>query len=110
MYNEIFSEQTSDFVYPEDELEPEQNHYREASRRFLRIMNMQAYFIEHSESKTVARWATNYALGLAICEGVSISDRALQIGISPCGLAKQIKEFQSQIDLNYSPYTYKKSI
>lgn len=102
----IMNEPSVDFVYPDDELAEEENHYREAARRFLRVMNMQADYVARADNKDVAIWATAYALGLAICEGISITDRACQLNVSPQALSKQIKDFQSRININTKSYTY----
>lgn len=99
-------EQSVDFQYPDDEMEAEQNLYREASRKFLRVLNMSIAYIAHAENKEAAMWAVSYALGLAVCEGVSITDRAWQLRISPQALSKYIKEFQSQLNINTKTYTY----
>ena len=100
------SEPSTDFQYPDDELAPEENHYREAARKFLRVMNIQADFILRAENKEVAAWSTSYALGLAVCEGVSITDRAWQLKISPQALSKQIKAFENKLNINTKTYTY----
>lgn len=92
-------EPSTDFVYPDDELQIEQNHYREAARHFLRVMNIQADYLIRAENVEVAVWATAHALGLAVCEGESITDRAWALGISPQALSKQIKDFQNKINI-----------
>lgn len=101
------NEPSVDFVYPDDELQQEDNLYREASRRFLRVMNLQADYVARADNKDAAIWATAYALGLAICEGVSITDRACQLSISPQALSKYIKEFEQRIGFSANCYGYK---
>ena len=93
------NEPSIDFVYPDDGQAEEINPYRQASRHFLRVMNIQADFIARADNKDVAIWASAYALGLAICEGVSITDRAYDLRISPQALSKSIKEFQNKVNL-----------
>jgi len=102
-------EPSTDFQYPEDEIAQEENHYREAARKFLRVMNIQADFILRAENKEVAAWSTSYALGLAVCEGVSITDRAWELKISPQALSKQIKAFENKLNINTKTYTYGKT-
>lgn len=92
-------EPSSDFVYPEDELQEEQNHYREAARHFLRVMNIKADYLIRADNIQVAVWAAAHALGLAICEGESITDRAHALGITPQALSKAIKEFQNKLNI-----------
>lgn len=99
-------EQSVDFVYPEDELTHEDNLYREASRRFMRVMNLKADYVANAKNPALANWATSYALGLAVCDGVSITDRACQLNVSPQALSKSIKAFQSIIGINTNAYTY----
>ena len=69
-------------------------------------MNMQADYVARADNKDVAILATAYALGLAICEGISITDRACQLNVSPQALSKSIKAFQSIIGINTNAYTY----
>ena len=98
-----------DFQYPEDEADPAAvNEYREASRHLLRLLNIQADFIVNSKSKGVAMWAVCYAIGLAVCEGVSISDRAAQLGVTPQALSKQMNQFRLAAGLPESEYCYQK--
>ncbi len=99
-------EQSVDFIYPEENLTHEENHYREAARLFLRVMNLKADYVARAKNPALANWATSYALGLAVCEGVSITDRACQLNVSPQALSKSIKAFQSTIDINTKAYTY----
>lgn len=99
-------EQSVDFVYPEDELTHEENLYREASRRFMRVMNLKHCYVDDAKNPKLANWAVAYALGLAACDGVSITDRACQLNVSPQALSKSIKAFQSIIGINTKAYTY----
>lgn len=100
-----YHEPHQDFVYPDDELAAEQNHYREAARHFLRVMNIMADYIIHSDNKELAIWVTAHALGLAVCEGESMSDRAGKLVnergefLTPQALSKAIKEFQNRINI-----------
>ena len=84
------------------------NEYREAALHYFRIINSVACFISPSTSPHVAAWAVWYGLGLAICEGVSITDRAEELGISPQALSKQVRKFCKDAGLPESPYMYKK--
>jgi len=101
------TEPSVDFVYPDEEDTGPDNDYREASRHFLRLLNLQCDFVLSSSSQTVATWAVAYAVGLAVCEGVSISDRAAKLGISAQALSKQIEEFRLSAGLPKSTYCYK---
>lgn len=101
-----YNEPSVDFVYPDDEPTPEEGLYREAARKFIRVMNLQADFVARAKNKELAIWATSYALGLAVCEGVSISDRAGELMVSPQALSKSIKDFQSKLNINTGIYTY----
>lgn len=104
------NEPSCDFVYP-DEVEQESqpdNAYREVALQYYRTMNLWADYMIRAESKEVAAWATAYTLGLAICEGVSITDRALMLDISPQALSKAIREFQDELKIPNQSYTYAK--
>ena len=100
-----------DFIYPEDEdnmFIPE-NVYREVSLRSLRVLNIWMDYITRTDNRgSVAVWAVAYTLGLAICEGVSITDRALMLDISPQALSKAIREFQDELKIPNQSYTYAK--
>jgi len=100
-------EPSVDFQYPEDELEAEQNLYREAARRQIRVMNIAFAFIQKKkENRCAAFWGVCYGLGLAICEGVSITEKAKHLKISPQALSKYVKQFQNEANINTSNYTY----
>jgi len=57
----------------------------------------------------VSEWAVCYGMGLAVCEGVSITDRAEMLKVSPQALSKQVKKFCKDAGLPASPYMYNKS-
>jgi hypothetical protein len=103
-------EPSCDFVYPEEEGLPNQpdNAYREVALQFYRTMNIWCDYLIRAESKEVAAWASAYTLGLAICEGVSITDRALMLGVSPQALSKAIRQFQDELKIPNQSYTYAK--
>lgn len=84
------------------------NEYREASLHFFRIMNLGLSFVAESTSPHVAAWAVAYGVGIGICQGKSITDRAAELNVSPQALSKQIKAFTEEADLPPSPYMYKK--
>ena len=84
------------------------NEYREASRKFMRALNLSLDFITSSKSPHVAAWAVAYAMGSACCQGVSMSDRAASLGVTPQALSKSTKSFQALADLPDSGYMYKK--
>ena len=85
-----------------------ENLYREAAVVYTRLVNSIGAFLVESKSPRVGIWAVNYALGLAVCEGVSVTNRATQLGVTPQALSKQVKKFQAENDLKPSPYMYKK--
>ena len=101
-------EPSVDFVYPDDPETESANQYREASRHLLRLLNIQADFILSSGSPGIATWAVAYAIGLAVCEGKSISDRAADLGVTPQALSKQINAFRAAAGLPESQYCYSK--
>ena len=114
-YNEsIISNQVDTFTLDElaEEDEPttatDSHEYREASVQFLRVISTAVSFIVESNSPHVAAWSVAYGIGLAVCEGVSVSDRASSLGVSPQALSKQIKAFQHLASLPPSSYMYSK--
>jgi hypothetical protein len=100
-----YAEPTAEMIPDEDD---KPNEYREASLHFLRIMNMGISFVAESKSPHVAAWSVAYGVGLGICQGKSITDRAAELKVSPQALSKQIKAFAEKAGLPPSTYMYKK--
>ena len=101
------NEPSIDFVYPDDEPATEQNHYREASKQYMRVINIVLSYILESDSPRMASWAVAYALGSdAICQGQSITQRMKDMGMSPQALSKYTKQFQNEINIKNNAYTY----
>jgi len=82
--------------------------YREASRRYLEIMSTAADYIAGSSAPGSAVWHVIYALGLPCAEGVSLTDRAEQLGVSVGSLSKGVRTAQRLLDVEESAYSYKK--
>jgi len=83
--------------------------YRECAMKFTRLLSLSVAFVTESSSPIVASWAVAYALGNPQCAGVSITDRASMLKISPQALSKQIRLFIDQADLDDSTgYLYSK--
>ncbi len=82
--------------------------YREASRRYLEVMSTAADYIASSSAPASAVWHVIYALGLPCAEGVSLTDRAEQLGISVGGLSKGVRTAQRLLDVEESAYSYRK--
>jgi len=101
-------EQTVDFVYPDDDQEPEQNHYREAAKKYLRVINNILDYIEKDNNKDVALWTICYAIGSFKCQGTSMSDKAAELGMSVQAFQKRIKMLERQINIDNKQYTYDK--
>jgi len=104
----MYQEPIVDFVYPDEEDNNIQNAYREASLHLQGVLDLVMAEIAAASNKELAIWAVSYALGLAVCEGVSITDRAVELDVSPQALSKHIKKVEYQLNLNTSNYTYKK--
>lgn len=101
---------TAEWKEPSDELtEEEINEYREVSLKYFRILNITISYLVESTSPMVSEWAVCYGMGLAVCEGVSITDRAEMLKVSPQALSKQVKKFCKDAGLPASPYMYNKS-
>lgn len=101
------NEPSIDFVYPDDEPSTEENHYREASKQYMRVINIVLSYILESDSPRMASWAVAYALGSdAICQGQSITQRMKDMGMSPQALSKYTKQFQNEINIKNNAYTY----
>jgi len=90
--------------------EPEtSSEYREAARRGLDIIVHATTFIVESSSPVISAYAVAYALGIdAVAEGVSLTDRASQLGCSVAALSKRVKEFQKLSEVSPSAYSYNK--
>ena len=84
------------------------NEYREISRKFMRALNLSLDFVISSKSPLVAAHGVAYAMGSACCQGVSMSDKAAELGVTPQALSKVAKQFQALADLPPSGYMYQK--
>ena len=82
--------------------------YREASRRYLEVISTAADYIAGSSAPGSAVWHVIYALGLPCAEGVSLTDRAEQLGVSVGGLSKGVRTAQRLLDVDESAYSYRK--
>ena len=86
------------------------NPYREAAERYLQVMTTATEYVAESAAPQTAIWAVIYALGLPPAEGVSVTDRAEQIGISVGALSKSIRTYLKISGVSdHSAYSYKKS-
>ena len=101
------NEPSIDFVYPDDEPATEQNHYREACKQYMRVLNIVLSYIIESDSPRMVAWAVAYALGAdALCQGQSMTQRMKDLGMSPQALSKCTKEVKNQLNLKNNAYTY----
>jgi len=100
------NEPSVDFRYPDEVGQIDQNHYREACLKALGVLNISLAYIYDAKNKNAAVAAVSYALGLATCDGLSITDKSQQLGISPQALSKYIKEVEELLNINTSSYTY----
>jgi len=99
----------ADNYTPYEEPEAAENAYRTCAMKFTRIMSLAVAFITESDSQAVAAWAVCYATGNPHCAGVSITDRAAMLKVSPQALSKQIRRFITEADLDDSTgYLYAK--
>ena len=86
-----------------------ENVYRECAMKFTRVLSLAISFITESGSPAVAAWAVCYATGNPHCAGISITDRAAMLKVSPQALSKQIRRFITEADLDDSTgYLYSK--
>ena len=99
------NEPSIDFVYPDDEPDIERNLYRQAARKYLRLINNIIDYIEDSDNKTVATWIVCYAIGSFKCQGITMSDKAAQLGLSVQAFQKRVKQLERQIKIENNPYT-----
>jgi len=72
---------------------------REAGMRYLDVLQGFANCIEsgitegNMRSVSVAFWSAAYGLGLKCCDGVSMTDRASQLGVTRAAISKGAKRF-----------------
>ena len=84
------------------------NEYREASMVFLNQLTTALTWITENRQPAVAAWAACYCYGLPVCEGVSMSDRAEQLGISVGAFSKAVRTIQRRAGVSESAYCFKK--
>jgi len=106
---------------PVDEIEPElSNHeaYREASRKFKRVLNasfkhfgLSLYRIKSSDPAITqirtAYWQICFALGLQVCEGKSMTEHARDLGVERAAISKGATMFCRVNELPVSFYMKK---
>jgi len=108
-------EEWIDRRHPVDDLEPEESPhdvYREAGLKCVRVMNAAFAHIgaalarQHSTRQDilVAFWQPAYAMGLMLCDGKSVTDRAHQLGVKKATLSKGMTQFCRANNLPPSDY------
>lgn len=92
--------------HPVEEMEPVDvdDAYRSASKKLLFILNRAAIFVIHAENPQIAMWQVCYALGLPVCAGVSMTDRAREIGVGRAAISKGTTYFQRATGIPVSEY------
>ena len=100
---------------PEEEFDPwttdiedVPNHYKDAAERYLEVITAALTYVCESRSPEVSAWACVYGLSLPLAAGVSLTDRAEQLGVSVGALSKSIKTFQSRSGVSETAYNYHK--
>ena len=68
--------------------------YREASERFMFILNRALLVITSAKNARTAAWQVAYAMGVPCCEGVTMTERAKAIRVTRACLSKGAKQFQ----------------
>jgi hypothetical protein len=106
-------ERAATFTHPVDILEPEiqpedfRQGYREASKRFLYIINYALSSIIEADNPRNQAWAVAFAVGSGVCAGRSMDDIGDTLGIGRAAISKSAKAFCRSLDLE--PSTYMKS-
>lgn len=97
--------------HPMEDIEPIINgsDYREASKRFLFIITRSIQFIEGSDQKNVAVWQVAYALGLPMCAGRSMTQKARDLGLTRSSISKGAVKFCQDNGLPESIYMKKEA-
>lgn len=93
--------------HPVSDMEPEEstvNSYREASLKSIFIMNRAYDFVMNSDNRIVALWQSAFALGLACCEGTSMTRAGELCGVSRACISKGARRFCELNDLPPSFY------
>jgi hypothetical protein len=97
--------------HPVDDLEPtmlQSDAIRDARLQTVRLLNALAGSIEGAISKgnikgiQTAFWGAAYGLGLNVCQGVSMTQRALSLGVERAALSKRATSFCSANGLDPS--------
>ena len=84
-------------------------HYKDAAERYLEVITAALTYVCESRSPEVSAWACVYGLSLPLAAGVSLTDRAEQLGVSVGALSKSIKTFQARSGVSETAYNYHKS-
>lgn len=100
--------------HPVEDLEPVVRHYdelsiqnraiyREASIQSAFIMNRAYDFVMHADNKIVGLWQSAFALGLACCDGISMTRAGEICGVSRACISKGARRF---CELNELPPSF----
>jgi hypothetical protein len=95
--------------HPVDDMEPVEPDlaaiaYREASRRMLRVINVSMGMLQRPKHYEVTWWQVQFALGTIHCEGRSMTDVALTLGVGRAAISKGATELCRMLNIPPSFY------
>lgn len=99
-----YREECDEAAQVPDETQSETSAYREAALFYLDRINSFARFVLEEGNSRLAAWQASYALGLPVCEDVSMHERALRLGLKRATISKGAKAFQRANNLPPSHY------
>jgi hypothetical protein len=77
----------------------ERDAYREAAQQYLRHLNSTLVFIVTRPNLRLAIWQVACGMGLAMCDGMSLDERARELGVTRAALSKGAKDYQRGMQL-----------
>lgn len=98
--------------HPVDDMEPVEPDlvamaYREASRRMLRVINSSMTWLRNPKHYEVAWWQVQFALGTIHCEGRSMTEVGLTLGVGRAAISKGATELCRMSEIPPSFYMKK---
>ncbi len=72
---------------------------REAAKRGLAFLNSAMLYIISHKNARLAAWHVIYGTGLPVCEGLSMDERAAELGIGRAAISKGANEFRRAVQL-----------
>jgi hypothetical protein len=73
--------------------------YRESAKKAVVFLNQAVLYILTHKTPRLAAWYVVYGTGLPIAEGMSMDERAAELGVGRAAMSKGANEFRRAVNL-----------